>query len=172
LALRTGEWRRVGRRARLLAKVVAPELLSTVRIRRHVLPSARVTDDAKFSLAERYLKEYADARLVITSRIHCALPCLAMGVPVIFINAFDDPVDSCRFGGILDLFNRVDIGPEGNVSSNFGLRGLLDGKNVPENPARHLAMAAELQHACKEFTADHGGEKCSSKPSGGLQSKT
>lgn len=33
-----------------------------------------------------YLREYAEkARLVITTRLHCALPCVAMGVPVILM---------------------------------------------------------------------------------------
>jgi hypothetical protein len=151
IALRIGEWRRLGRKARLLAQVLSPNLLTAARVRRHVLPSAGVTDDEKFALAETCLREYADARLVITSRIHCALPCLALGVPVVFINAFDNPVDNCRFGGILDLFNRVDLGPDGKVSNNFGLRGLLDGENVPENPSRHLSLAADLQRTCKAF---------------------
>ncbi|WP_264821067.1 polysaccharide pyruvyl transferase family protein [Acinetobacter schindleri] len=36
------------------------------------------------------LEKYSTAKLVITSRIHCALPCLAMGTPVIYINGFDN----------------------------------------------------------------------------------
>jgi hypothetical protein len=154
VALRTGEWRRLGRKARLLAELLSPDLLATARVRRHVLPSAGVTDEQKFALAERYLEEYANARLVVTSRIHCALPCLALGVPVIFLNAFDDPVDNCRFGGILDLFNRVDLGPAGKVSSNFALCGRFDGNSVLENPTRHLSLAADLRQACEAFIAD------------------
>jgi hypothetical protein len=151
LALRTGEWRRLGRRHRLLTKILSPKLLATARVRRHVLPSGVVTDDQKFALAERYLNEYADARLVITSRIHCALPCLAMGVPVIFINAFHNPVDNCRFGGILDLLNRVDLGPDGEVSNNFGLRGLIDGDFIPANLSNHLSVAADLKRVSRAF---------------------
>ena len=37
------------------------------------------------NLLERYRKE---ARLVITTRLHCAMPCVAMGIPVVF---FGDP---------------------------------------------------------------------------------
>jgi len=150
-ALRTGQWRRLGRRARLLRKILSPKLVAAARVRRHGLRSAGVTDDEKFGLAESYLREYADARLVITSRIHCALPCLAMGVPVIYINAFD-PLDN-RLAGILELFNRVDLGPDGKISDNFGLPGLIDGEYVPENPSRHVSMAADLQRACKAFVA-------------------
>ena len=43
--------------------------------------------------------------MVITSRIHCALPCVSMGVPVIFLDyKFDSKSDRSRFDGILDFF--------------------------------------------------------------------
>lgn len=49
-------------------------------------------DDLKSLMARRLLDIYRDhAKLVITTRLHCALPCLAMGIPVIF---FGDPDDS------------------------------------------------------------------------------
>lgn len=32
------------------------------------------------------LELYAKAKIVITSRLHCALPCIAMGVPVVFLH--------------------------------------------------------------------------------------
>ena len=45
--------------------------------------------------ARSILKRYRDeAKLVITSRIHCAMPCAAMGIPVIFIN---EDIDNPRF---------------------------------------------------------------------------
>jgi len=53
----------------------------------------------RFNLAKEYLKRYARAKLVITSRIHCALPCLAFGTPVIFVHKnLKDP----RFEGLKD----------------------------------------------------------------------
>lgn len=43
----------------------------------------------KLNLAEELLKQYRDrAKLVITSKIHCAMPCIAMGIPVVFL--YDD----------------------------------------------------------------------------------
>jgi hypothetical protein len=122
-------------------------------VRKHVLASSGLNEEQKFEIAESYLRDYAQAKLVITSRIHCALPCLAMGVPVIFINGFDDPVDSCRFGGILELLNHVDIGPSGAPCNNFGHFGLIDGTYVPENPLRHLETAVGLRRECEAFIA-------------------
>lgn len=47
------------------------------------------TDDEAIAVeheANSLIEEYRDkARLVVTSRIHCAMPCLAMGIPVIFL---------------------------------------------------------------------------------------
>jgi hypothetical protein len=48
-------------------------------------------DDLKKAMAKKLLELYRDeARLVITTRLHCALPCIAMGVPVIFFGNSSD----------------------------------------------------------------------------------
>ena len=40
--------------------------------------------EAKTEIANRLLSLYASADLVVSSRLHCALPCAAMGVPVLY----------------------------------------------------------------------------------------
>lgn len=46
---------------------------------------------AKRGLAGDVLREYRDyASMVVTTRLHCALPCVAMGIPVVFVG---DPFD-------------------------------------------------------------------------------
>lgn len=50
-----------------------------------VLPFA-IDHTTKFDLAQSILDEYRDkASLVITTKLHCALPCIAMGIPVVFL---------------------------------------------------------------------------------------
>lgn len=45
-----------------------------------------LTPTLKESLCEHLLDTYAKtASLVITSKIHCAMPCIAMGIPVVFL---------------------------------------------------------------------------------------
>jgi hypothetical protein len=52
---------------------------------------ALVSDATKLQYARELLDCYRDtASLVVTTRLHCALPCIAMGIPVIF---FGDPGD-------------------------------------------------------------------------------
>jgi len=56
----------------------------------HIIPPY-ISDDVKFSLAQELLDMYRnEAKLVVTTKLHCALPCIAMGIPVIF---FGDPKD-------------------------------------------------------------------------------
>jgi hypothetical protein len=40
-----------------------------------------------FERADTLLASYCRAKLVITTKIHCAIPCLAMGVPVILVHS-------------------------------------------------------------------------------------
>ena len=149
--LKKGNPSRYLKKQKLLKQIFDSEFYRAAIHRKQVLPSAGVSDEAKFALAEAYLRDYADARLVVTSRIHCALPCLAMGVPVIFINGFDDYVDSCRFEGIIELFNRIDINSDGTLTNNFGLKGKIDGSLVPENPKSYKVLADKLRQNCSDF---------------------
>jgi hypothetical protein len=45
------------------------------------------------------LKLYSEASLVITSRLHCALPCVAFGTPVLFLHR--NMKSDCRFDSLL-----------------------------------------------------------------------
>ena len=67
---------------------------------------AFANDNELLKEAERLIKKYAKARLVVTSRIHCALPCLGMETPVIYTeDAAQSEASACRFGGLRELFN-------------------------------------------------------------------
>jgi hypothetical protein len=58
------------------------------------------SQEAKRLLARNVLDEYRHhAALVVTPRLHCALPCVAMGIPVVFVG---DPADQ-RLSPIFDL---------------------------------------------------------------------
>lgn len=68
-------------------------------------------DAAEFEdAARKILQRYKDeAKLVITSRIHVAMPCIAMGIPVVFIS---DHVSDSRFdvlSGIIPVYSYKDM---------------------------------------------------------------
>tara|TARA_R110001592_G_scaffold71651_2_gene218920 strand:- start:1707 stop:2678 length:972 start_codon:yes stop_codon:yes gene_type:complete len=142
----------LNKKKRHLKKIISKELLDSAIYINQEPPANKYSDVEKFKMAENLLNRYAKAKLVITSRIHCALPCLAMGTPVIFINGFDSFVDSCRFNGILDLFNRIDINIKNGVfSTNFDLNHKID-KNIRiKNLESHIDIVNNLKIKCQNF---------------------
>jgi len=137
---------KLGKKNKHLKKFISKEVLDTATFINQEPPSNTYTDEEKFDMAVELLNKYARAKLVITSRIHCALPCLAMGTPVIFVNGFDSFVDSCRFDGILELFNRIDIDSKtGTYTSNFGLEGKITNDTLVKNLEKHHDLANALK---------------------------
>lgn len=56
----------------------------------HVIPqNVRREPPRRLRMAESLLAKYRKARFVVTTRFHCALPCVAMGTPVLLINGDD-----------------------------------------------------------------------------------
>ncbi len=107
------------------------------------------SEDAKFAYADELLNKYRKARFVVTTRIHCALPCLAMGVPVLFLYDKNNSwVNNCRLDGLVQLFNTIEI--EGNkvsceVPGKIGLKGGF------ENKEAYKPLAADLVSRAREF---------------------
>jgi hypothetical protein len=152
--LMNGDIFRIGRRKRHLYSILDNDLIKNSCFETHVLPANKYSHEEKFNIAENLLNKYARARLVITSRIHCALPCLALGTPVIFINAFDKSQDTCRFDGILSLFKRIDIDYRtGIFSANFILNetGKVDERVSIVNPREYAGLAINMKNTCNEF---------------------
>lgn len=135
----------------MLESVVSSELIRNATYVTQVLPANKYSDEEKFGIAESLLRRYAKAKLVITSRIHCALPCLALGTPVIFLDAFENKVDTCRFDGIADLFNIVKFHKDGRITNNFGLEGKIEEGMKVSNPESYKALAEKLKASCADF---------------------
>lgn len=140
----------LGKKKKHVKNFISQEVLDKAIHINQEPPSNTYSDEEKFAMAEKLLNDYARAKLVITSRIHCALPCLAMGTPVIFVNGFDSFVDSCRFDGILELFNRIDVNSKtGEYTSNFGLEGKITLDTTVTNLEKHHDLANALKETVK-----------------------
>ena len=48
-------------------------------------PVTEREDDRLYKIAQRNLAKYSNAKLVVTSRLHVAAPCIAMGIPVVLM---------------------------------------------------------------------------------------
>ena len=91
-------------------RLFSDEMLFNAEYVSHTISNVGVTDDEKMQLARDLIKRYAEAKLVVTSRIHAALPCLAVETPVIFIpsEGLDATRENAgRFDGLEDLFNVI-----------------------------------------------------------------
>lgn len=121
--------------------------------RTHYYPHSQFpTETLALQQARNLIEEYAAAELVVTSRIHCALPCLGLGTKVIFIDdAAQDEVSTCRFGGLKELFT---IGRLKN-----GILEMPD--DFDENDYSSIVnkkdwqpLAKHLSQRCKRFVVD------------------
>lgn len=61
----------------------------------------------RFDKVEELLKEYQSYKCVITTRLHCALPCLALGVPVLLVYDEENQDVVNRLGEFTKILNFV-----------------------------------------------------------------
>lgn len=148
-----GEILKVGLKNKLLETVFTKDFLKNSQYIKHWFDKEIHSEEKRFELAEQIIRKYAEAKLVITSRIHCALPCLALGTPVIFLNyGLDFDVSACRLEGILELFNVINIDDKGRMEANFELpQGKIDDDFMISNPDRYIKLADALKEKCKAF---------------------
>lgn len=109
------------------------------------------TDDERLKEAEKLIKRYAKARLVVTSRIHCALPCLGLGTPVIYTeDANQSEASACRLGGLRELFNILKWNRT-HLESEFSIKKKISLQNAPNNKNSWQQYARYLTDVCKKF---------------------
>ncbi|MGY4539092.1 hypothetical protein ACVW0P_003520 [Mucilaginibacter sp. UYNi724] len=150
-AIISGEIFRFGKRKRILKQLITDEFLENAEYVKHKLSGSH-SEERRFEEAEALLHKFAAAKLVVTSRIHCALPCLALGTPVIFINyGFNNSSDMSRFSGISDLFNTININDKGEIQANFDFNGKIGVDSKFTNPTRHVEMAVKLKEKAFAF---------------------
>jgi len=141
-------------RESLIKKIIAPDLMDQAIEIKH---SNRIGDSSlkfRVSYAEDVLKTYAEAELVITSRIHCALPCLAFGTPVIFVNAGLSKIEEkCRIEGLTDWFHNIFVDEAGNITSDFELTSPLISKFKIKNKKNYIKYAEKMRAQCEQFIA-------------------
>ena len=96
----------------------------------------------RFRRAHFLLQKYAKAKLVITTRIHAALPCLALKTPVIFVNK---KYDKLRYDGIYDLLNTIGV----NSNNVFEIKVNLNRYGFIFNSKKYLNYSKKLKKLTK-----------------------
>lgn len=91
----------------------------------------------RFITAFKMIERYSSAKVVITSRLHAALPAASLGVTVIMIQSQSLPgggpgINNIRFSGLDTIFFTVEEDSIQSQLQNFTW------DNPPENPGAHL----------------------------------
>lgn len=103
-----------------------------------------LTVKERMEKAAALLRRYQGAKCVVTSRLHCALPCLALGTPVLLL--YKDEYAS-RMKSFLELLH---------YSTLDGLNAALrsyDLTQPPENSTAFLPIREKLIRVCKDFVS-------------------
>lgn len=125
------------------AELLTRSAYVTHKVRRVDYP----TEASLLARADELLRRYARAPFVVTSRLHCALPCLAMETPCWTVMP-DAKVDAGRFGGNDAFLAKIFVGPDGRLVPPEG----FNGKDVvPPIRENHRPFAENLAHRCRNF---------------------
>jgi hypothetical protein len=126
-----------------LPEIILEQLRSRTRSRVVVTTHACRTPApyaARAGRARRLLSLYARARCVVTSRLHCALPCLALGTPVLLILTAQDLY---RFRGLEQFIRHCR--PEDFAGTAFDIDA------PPANGDTHLRFRTKLVRQINAF---------------------
>ena len=149
-------------------KLVPEEYQKDIIYTTHRRPTRDRSQADRVKDAEDIIEIYSKAKLVFTSRIHVALPCLALGTPVIFINAGYNSVNlSNRFEGLVGNMRTLDDSDFAYSKKNlpnlffrtagfYKLSGKpkvldIDWENPPANPVDISPIADGIKQRIQDF---------------------
>lgn len=99
------------------SKKFTDEVLLNAEYIHHISDVSEIKDDVLLlNQAKSLIKKYQSKKMVITSRIHCALPCLSMNTPVVFVEHKDivgGSWNANRLGGLIDFFRIMKVSLNG-----------------------------------------------------------
>lgn len=110
-----------------------------------------MSDKELLGLAQELVQKYAMSELVVTSRIHCALPCLSVGTDVLYVdNVQQDKWSSCRLDGIKELFNVIKW-KDGHLYKTFNFKEKISLSSKPKNGQQWKPFADKLVKTIMDF---------------------
>jgi hypothetical protein len=133
------------------SKLFSDEVLKNAKYLTHVISNKQfIGDHEKFNYADNILTKYSAARYVVTSRIHCALPCLGMGTPVLYVDdQQQEETSSCRLDGLLNLLHVIKCDGDDmycdEIKEKITEDYLFNNKNI------HIEIAGKLKETCSVF---------------------
>ncbi len=111
----------------------------------HGIPELdKMSPNERLKIAEEYLDKYSKAKMVITTRLHAALPCLSMKTPVLMLNM---ATDQYRYSGLHELVRHATFEDFMNGKVDFDLD-----KPKP-NPEDYLTVRKKLMKMMKVWAS-------------------
>ena len=137
---------------RLYSKMFTKDCLGNAVFITHVSSRYDVwSNEKKLYEAEKLIRLYSRAKFIVTSRLHCALPCLGLQTPVYFTQRVSCNEESdCRFDGITELFNKITVSSN-NITSDFDYKGKLSETNIVANKTNWEPLAKALSTKCTQL---------------------
>ena len=118
-----------------------------VRLTHCVDPEVSLHSSAeeRFAAVEALLRRYRNAKCVVTERLHCALPCLALETPVLLLYR---PEYLNRMNSFFPLLHTAPVGDAEKGVMTF------DVASPPSNPDLYREIRRDLEHRCEAFVQD------------------
>lgn len=146
------------------SKAFSDDVLFNATYINHTVKQSDFKDDnEKMEYARSLIRKYATAKLIISSRIHCALPSIAVETPTIFITS--DNLEkgrgrggsNNRFGGLIQLMNTLKWSVKGVelTGNEEWLKNTTNRKitadSIIEITKRHYKIKADLIERVTDF---------------------
>lgn len=138
----------------LYSKIFTKECLGNAIFIEHESKQYNGSNEEKLYEAEKLIRLYSRAKFVVTSRLHCALPCLGLQTPVYFtqeVSCYEE--SSCRFEGLTELFNKMTVSSN-NIICDFNYTGFLSESNIVENKRAWEPLAKAIAAKCKKMVKE------------------
>lgn len=140
------------------SKVFEDDVLLNATYVTHDLPqNIFSSEEEKMSYARNLICNYAKAKLVVTSRIHCGLPCLGVETPVIFVNsdslAAGVKRSGGRFGGLINLFHTM-YWTKNGIKSDFDIKDKISNQTQIKNKDDYKPIRDHLIATVERFVSD------------------
>lgn len=136
------------------SKLFDSNLLVNAEYVQHVLSETNFcSENEKFNYAKELIHKYAKANLVVTSRIHCALPCLGLETSVLYVDEINKELSSaCRLDGLLELINVIKyIKGRWYLNNCLMINPITELKTNLANKDLYLKYKVELISKIKDF---------------------
>lgn len=115
--------------------------------RTHILDkkkNMKLSWETRFKNVKALLDTYQSAKLVVTSRLHCALPCLALDTPVLLLYDEDKAYTKDRLSDYAEILNHM-------TTKEFISRGYKTLNSINSNPSDYMEIRKKIQSKVKSL---------------------